>query len=697
MRELAATYQAEARERLEAITRLLLDLEEKRTPADVPAQVELIYRELHSLKGAARSIGAAAPESVAHAFEESLAGVRGAKSVPRAKVAEWFEQLDRLRATIVEDGGPTAAGPPAANVPEVGRISSAAVESGVRVATERLDHLMEDLGNLIVSEKAQEELVVGLSKLVREIGKSRGPADRVDSAARADAELAQFKDRLKASARGLDGVRVEMHRQLQALDDDVRGLRMTPIRPLFLSFERMLRDLAMESGKQIELEVTGEDTELDRSIIDQLRDPLVHLLRNAIDHGVESPDKRLSAGKLPHGRIQLAAIRRSREVVITIRDDGRGIDPALIRRRSVELKLLPPAEAEHLPDTEITDLLFQTGFSTHEAVSMISGRGLGLAIVRQAMDRVRGSVAVESAGPGQGTLFTITAPLTVATTRCFLLRAGAETYAIPIDAIQRIMLVDVGQVSRVEGRPTIAVDGRAALFLHLAALLNRKSVSYVHRLPVLVFDSASGLVAIAGDDIRGEQDLVVKAFPAALPLPPNLAGAATLASGEVVLVVEPTELVAHAMRSDADVPELTLPESAERHRPLVLVADDSLTTRTLERSVLLSAGYDVTAVADGTEAWRALQTLRFELLVSDIEMPGVDGVTLTERVRASPSIKDLPVVLVSALARPEDRLRGLDAGADAYIAKSDFRQTDLVETVDRLLGRVSTAVARTAG
>jgi len=685
-RELAATYSAESKERLEALTRLLLDLEQNRLTVPVATQIELIYREVHSVKGAARAVGVITTEAAAHVFEDQLAVSRGATSVSPPTVAAWFESLDRLRATIAGDGGDATADADVRADPEIASIGPPTAGS-VRITTQRLDGLMEDLGSLIVAEQARDEVLNGLSKLSRDLTMAARVDHQAGSVAAPQLERIDLHERLQVSVRALAGLRIETHRHIQALDDDVRGLRMMPIRPLFLSFERMVRDVALQAGKQVNLDVTGEETELDRAIVGDLQDPLMHLLRNAIDHGVETPEQRAAAGKPASATVQLAATAKGSQVVITLEDDGPGIDHVGIARRAVQLRLLSPEDAERASVAELNELLFKSGFSTKDAVSEISGRGLGLAIVRQGIDRLRGSVLVDGAASGHGTRFTITVPLTLATTRCFLLAAGSVTYAIPIRSITRIVAVERAAVRSVEGRPAIEIDGRAAGFFHLAAVLGRCEVEGADRLPTFVFESPSGLVAVAGDQIRGELDLVVKAFPPFFPPTPNLAGAATLGSGEVVLVVDPGELVRSALLAKGEIPGVRLgARTVVAARPRVLVADDSLTTRTLERSILQSAGYDVTVVPDGLEAWSVLQAQGSDLLVSDIEMPGIDGIELTERIRGDAKLKSLPVVLVSALAAPEERLRGLEAGADAYIVKGDFRQTDLLVTVERLVG-----------
>jgi two-component system chemotaxis sensor kinase CheA len=694
-RELMSTYRAEARERLEAVTRLLLELEKAGSGPAVKACVEQIYREVHSLKGAARSVSEPEVENLAHAFESLLAVARGHESIDEVEIHSWYGHLDRLGAliesTIVQLEA--APGVTRANSELAVPAPAAPLDESIRVAIPRLDRLLADAGSLLVSEQAQSEAVSQLSDVCRELvaleASFRRPA-RGSAPGSHAAGLRTLRQQLQGLLQTLRRQRVEGRRQLQALGDDLRTLRMTPVKSMFRSFERMVHDLALDTGKRVDFEMLGEEVELDKAVLDALRDPIVHLLRNAVDHGLETIAERRAAGKPETGSLRLTASRRGSEVLIALQDDGRGIDPGVLRAQAVRSQLLTPAEAEAAKDPQILDLIFASGFSTRSQADEISGRGLGLAIVKQALEALHGRVVIASHTVGVGSTFEVAVPLTLATTRCVLLVAGSDTYAVPLEAIQRTTVVGPDDIVVVQGRPAIRFEDRAAPFVHLTALLHGRAVATSPRLPAVILESAMGRVAIAGDVLRGERELVVKQFPAMLPRSiPCLSGAAALTTGEIVLVIDPADAAQRALRvaysASGFIP--TIAPTGPPPKPRVLVADDSLTTRTLERNILKAAGYDVAEVADGTEAIRMLQAETFDLVVSDVEMPKLDGIGLTQWIRAQPKISSLPVVLVTARGHADDRVRGLNAGADAYIVKREFRQSELLETVDRLLGR----------
>jgi two-component system chemotaxis sensor kinase CheA len=680
--ELRATYRAEARERLEAITRVLLEMERDPSRSERAQHIEHIFREVHSLKGAARSVSETAVERVAHAFEDAIVAARKRPPIDDLPLHDWYGHLDRLTALI----------DPPVDIPNTPG------EESIRVATPRLDRLMADVGALLVGEQARAQLVRDLAGLAESLTSAeqrwhRSPAGR--PAAGWPDDLHDVHQRLKVSIQSARQQQAEMRRQLDTLDNDIRELRMMTVGGLFRSFERMVKDLTRETGKRVDLELLGEATNVDKGVLDALRDPLVHLIRNAIDHGIETPVERESAGKPATAHLALRAERGGNVVVITVSDDGRGIDVAGVRAQAVRLGLLSTAQAEGLAGPEVFELLFRSGLSTRTEASEVSGRGLGLAIVRQAVERLRGQVVVQRSD-AQGTVFRLSVPLTLSTTRCLLVRALGGTQAIPLELIERTALIRPEQILTVQGQPTIRLDGRAvSLFWR-----ERASPRVKEKTPVVIFQTRGGLVAFPVDALLGEQELVVKPFPALLPPVPTMTGASTLPSGEVVLILNPIDLIDRHTRQAEDAPA-TLPimlpsmsapeaeqEGSEPQRPLrILVAEDSLTTRMLVRNILQAAGYEVVVTPDGAAAWEALQTERFDLLLSDIEMPNLDGIALTERIRATPALLRLPVILVTARAGAEDRVRGMQAGADAYITKGDFRQSELLDTLYRLLGR----------
>ena len=680
--ELRATYRAEARERLEAITGVLLEMERDPSRSERTQHIEHIFREVHSLKGAARSVSETAVERVAHAFEDAIVAARKRPATDDLPLRDWYGHLDRLSALI----------DPPVDIP------NAPGEESIRVATPRLDRLMADVGALLVGEQARAQLVRDLAGLAESLTSAeqrwhRSPAGR--PAAGWPDDLHDVHQRLKVSIQSARQQQAEMRRQLDTLDNDIRELRMMTVGGLFRSFERMVKDLTRETGKRVDLELLGEATNVDKGVLDALRDPLLHLIRNAIDHGIETPAERESAGKPATAHLALRAERGGNVVVITVSDDGRGIDVAAVRTQAVRLGLLSTAQAEGLAGPEVFELLFRSGLSTRTETSEVSGRGLGLAIVRQAVERLRGQVVVQRSD-AQGTVFRLSVPLTLSTTRCLLVRALGGTQAIPLELIERTALIRPEQILTVQGQPTIRLDGRAvSLFWR-----ERTNPRVKEKTPVVIFQTRGGLVAFPVDALLGEQELVVKPFPALLPPVPTMTGASTLPSGEVVLILNPIDLIDRHTRLAEDalaslpimLPSMPGPEAeqegSEPQRPLrILVAEDSLTTRMLVRNILQAAGYEVVVTPDGAAAWEALQTEPFDVLLSDIEMPNLDGITLTERIRATPALLGLPVILVTARAGAEDRVRGMQAGADAYITKGDFRQSELLDTLYRLLER----------
>jgi two-component system, chemotaxis family, sensor kinase CheA len=675
--ELMATYRAEARERLEAITRVLLEIERDPSGSKRAQHVEHIFREVHSLKGAARSVSETAVERVAHAFEDAIVAARKRPTDEDLPLHDWYGHLDELIA--LTDQSVVAAVP---------------LEESIRVATPRLDRLMADVGALLVGEQARAQLVRDLTGLAESLTSAEQRWHRSQAGRQSGGwpdDLHDVHQRLKLSIQVARQQQAEMRRQLDTLDNDIRELRMMTVGGLFRSFERMVKDLTRETGKRVALELLGEATNVDKGVLDALRDPLLHLIRNAIDHGIETPAERESAGKPATAQLTLRADRAGNVVVITVSDDGRGIDLAGVRGQAVRLGLLSTAQAEGLNGPDVFELLFRSGLSTRTEASEVSGRGLGLAIVRQAVERLRGQVVVERSG-AQGTVFRLSVPLTLSTTRCLLVRALGGTQAIPLELIERTALIRPEQILTVQGQPTIRLDGRAvSLFWR-----ERASPRVKEKTPVVIFQTRGGLVAFPVDALLGEQELVVKPFPALLPPVPTMTGASTLPSGEVVLILNPIDLIDRHARVLATLPtipwSMPAPEAEEggldAQRPLrILVAEDSLTTRTLMRNILRAAGYEVVVTPDGAAAWEALQTERFDLLVSDIEMPNLDGIGLTQRIRATPTLLRLPVILVTARAGADDRARGLQAGADAYISKGDFRQSELLDALYRLLGR----------
>jgi two-component system, chemotaxis family, sensor kinase CheA len=573
-----------------------------------------------------------------------------------------------------------------------------AVET-IRVATTKLDAVLAGVGELVVGRIGMEQRLAEADALAAVLtgwdtawsmawarhqrGDPRQNADRGALLAEGRVQLGharqllgQLRRRLDADVRRLGQVTSDLH-------DDVRRTRMVPAAAAFEVLPRMVRDIAHDAGKQVRLLLEGADTEVDRAVLEQVKDPLTHLLRNSVDHGIEAPAVRAAAGKPELGTIRLRAGQRNEMLVLEVDDDGAGIDPARVRAAAVAAGLLAAEAAEHAPDAEVVPLIFRAGFSTRTAVTALSGRGVGLDVVQAAVERLHGAVDVRSE-PGRGTTFVLSLPLSVSTMHCVLVEAGGQTFAVPTAVVDRIVRVAPADVGRAGGRAVLRVADRPVTLARLAdvlALPDRAGADPGDIVPAAVLGVQGGQVALLVDRLAGARELVIKTLPRPLTGIRHVAGAAILGSGEVAVLLSGGDLFAAA--SQTDVPPAPAP--GPRRPATILVVEDSVTIRTLEKDVLESAGFRVEVAGDGLAGWEMLSAGEFDLVVSDIDMPRLDGIELTRRIRASPRTRHLPVVLVTSHESREHRERGALAGADAYLVKGALDQDRLIDTIRRLL------------
>lgn len=596
----------------------------------------------------------------------------------------------------------------------------------VRLSTAKLDSLMARVGELVVTRigtgrrtdeiRALAETVAAWEetwrrirpqylKIVAAAGGESGTslmdlipeiqrlAPAVDEADVRSHEMSRQVTELRA------GIEADERRLAQVttdIEDEVRRTRMLPVSSTFDPLHRLVRDLARDLGKEVLLEVEGGDTEVDRSVLEHIRSPLTHLVRNALDHGVETPDVREAAGKARRATLRLAATQRGGSLILAIADDGGGIDVEHVRETAVGLGLVTNDQLRVMSERDVLRLIFRPSFSTSGSLTDVSGRGVGLDVVRETVERLNGMVDVSSE-LGAGTTFTLSLPLSVATTQALLIEIAGAVYALPIGAVSRIVSADRDEIGRAQGREMIVLEDGPVVLVRLEDVLQLPSdeESAASRRPIIIIGSDERRIGVAVDGLIGTQDVVVKPLPKPFERVRNVAGATVLASGEVVVVLNTSDLVRSAVRTAVRVePALERggETSASRMRTphssgagSVMVVDDSIVTRMLEKSILEAAGYTVHVAADGVEALRALHATPVDLVVSDINMPNMDGLALTQQIRADVALRDVPIVLVTSLDAPDDQMRGMEAGADAYIVKSSFSQEGLLETVARLI------------
>jgi len=465
-----------------------------------------------------------------------------------------------------------------------------------------------------------------------------------------------------------------------SIDDEVRRVRMLPFAEACQGLDRMVRDLARAVGKEVELVIEGGDVELDRSVLEGLKDPLRHLVRNAVDHGAETPEERRAVGKSPHLRLTVAAAVRGAQVEVVVADDGRGINLDALRAQVRKKGLPEPADAH-----ELAQAIFLQGFSTTKFITDVSGRGVGLDVVKSRVEALHGDVEL-SFTPGSGTRFTLSVPLTLTTLRVLLVAAGGQTFALSTANVQKLVRAEPDQLRSVEGRQMLALGARPVPLASLAATLGlRGPAAPAGKTPVVVLSIGEKRMAFVVEEFQAELEVVIKGLGARVRRTRFVSAATILPSGKIALVLNAANVVRKALQRPSGQVMASPDRKPKAPKKRILVVDDSLTTRALEKSILEAAGYDVTAAADGAVAWQALQERGADLVVSDVDMPRMDGFALTEAVRGSERFRDLPVVLVTARETEADRTRGVEVGADAYLGKSAFDQKNLLETIAQLL------------
>jgi two-component system chemotaxis sensor kinase CheA len=600
----------------------------------------------------------------------------------------------------------------------------------VRVPAEKLDTLLARSGELLVARRRVASRAEDLAALLEFVGRWKAewraaekalgrPRPGADGRAPANGGIGRAWPRRAALALGRAGDHLRrLEKELErlsaalaadgraldqaagALDDEVRRVRMLPFAGACQGLDRMVRDLARAAGKEVDFVLQGDSVELDRSVLEGLKDPLRHLVRNAVDHGAEPPEERRRAGKPPRACVTVAAVLRGAQVEVAVADDGRGPDLDALRRQ-LHKKGLP----EPPGDRELARLLFLPGVSTSPLITDVSGRGVGLDVVKSRVEALHGTVDLAFT-PGRGTRFTLAVPLTLTTPRALLVAAGGQTFPLPGTNVHKLVRVDPAALRTVEGREMLALGGTP---LPVAALADTLGLPASRQVPLPAGGQAPAVIVAAGDrrmafvvdELLAEQEVVIKSLGARIRRVPHISGTTILPSGRVALVLNAANLVRSALgRPPARGLAPVLAPPAPAAKKCVLVAEDSVTTRTLEKSILEAAGYEVAVAPDGAAAWDLLQQRGADLLVSDVEMPRLDGFALTEAVRGSNRFRDLPVVLVTARATDPDKAR---LSGRATLALSDappvgrFRPsaTFLFASVARAFGSAAAAVILT--
>lgn len=682
-------FRIEARELLEGLTQGIIALEKSDASKEL---VSRLLRLAHTFKGAARVVKQSEVSELAHRIEDVLTPYRDADGpIPKAQINRVLELVDACSELLKPVLSPlererTPAASPASEEPF----------TSVRVEIGEMDTLLYDLADVGVHVKAMHQETVSLEQiaemvnlLVNELALLHGSLKDNGKRPAAANDLRSLAEKVRTTLRrshhSLRAGLERAHRDLGNIRERASDLRLLPAQAIFAVLERTVRDTAESLKKRVVFEVVGGEHRLDAHVLLALRDALTHILRNAAAHGIETESERAATGKPAEGRVRLQIHKRGQRIHFLVEDDGRGIDIAAIRRSVIERKLVSRAQAEALGLAEATQLLFQGGLSTAPAVSEVMGRGIGLDVVRSTVARLKGEVSLRSE-PGRGTSVEIIVPVSMESMDVLAVVACETTALIPFAAVSRTVRLLNKDLARSANGAMLIWEDQALPFLPLAEILSgrRRQGPLPRAWTALVIQARGARAAIGVDGLEGVRNVVVRPLPTLSGPIPLVAGATLDGAGNPQLVLNPDALVA-AVRSETG--PATEPAAIQQFP--VLVVDDSLTTRMLEQSILETAGYQVDLAISGEEALEKARHKRYAVFVVDVEMPGMNGFELLERFRADPVLHRVPAVMVTSRNAAEDRQRAEQAGARAYIVKSEFDEGHLLRTIRGLIGEAS--------
>lgn len=724
-----ARFIEEAREHCSRISEGLLNLE--KCPGDAE-MLNGLFRSAHTIKGSSRMMKLTGVTGLAHKMEDVLDAVRVGKIPLSAPVSDvLFRGVDALSALLERiSAGDMSAEAPEALCEELAQISestfsgdatisSAQPESSdksaaltvpapaepapvnkaakgrpadyLRVNAAKLDDLIRLMGE-IVSEYGRFRRHVGrLCEIERTLarhlkavsGKLHIPDTEPDPLIEAGAALQLH---LRQSVRSMYDASLLQEHLVGDLQETSLRMRMQPLSTVFDPLRRTVRDLANEHGKDVDFVADGGDTELDRKIIDRIGDSLMHMIRNSLDHGLESAEERAAAGKPLKGAIRLSAYYDSGCAVISLSDDGRGLSVEKLREKARAKRLFEDDTLAGMSRAEITDLIFLPGFSTSPLITDISGRGVGLDVVKKSIvDELKGTVAIESR-EGNGTSFLLRLPLNLAVFPLFFLSANKSIFALPATSLVEMLAVQRSEIIEIVNKRAIRLREQLIPVENLSALIKLPGVPApeVNGVQIVIIRDGEEKLGLIVDDIIGREEMVVKPLPSHLQNLRMVSGVTIGERDSIISVLHVPELIRQA-REITD-PGRLRPAFKEERIATVLVADDSINTREIEKSILEAYGYAVITAEDGEEAFEKTRDKLYDLVITDVEMPRLDGFSLTERLRGDERYRNVPIIIVTSREKDEDKKRGILVGANAYIVKGAFDQSNLIETVRSLIG-----------
>lgn len=709
--KLRATFKVEAEEHIKVLSDGLIALE---TQPDIQNQrelIETIFREAHSLKGGARAVNLVEIQDICQSMENVLSAWKAEKIHPSPELfTTLYATIDIVKNFITLSGSPQpemskripglieilgklSDGKPvseqtAATLAQTEQPSQTSSNATIRVSTQKLDKLFQQVEETLIIKLTASQRVAAMKEMQNELKKwekrfGNGHQEFIKS----------FSENLDMLTKATAQDYRVIAGMVDTLLDDTKKVLMQPFSTLTEIFPRMVRDLSHSLGKEVAFHVSGSDIDIDRRILEELKDPITHLLRNSLDHGIELPEQREKSGKKKEGTISISATQISgNSMEIVISDDGAGVDPAKVKESALKQGAISSSDADTLTEQEIISLIFHSGVTTSPIITDLSGRGLGMGIVTEKVEKLGGQLFLESK-KGVGTTFRIVLPVSLATFRGIHVRVSERDFIIPTHYVRRVIRIKPEEIKTIEGKETIFTDQKTISYVHLCDLLDMprktpdKDLKANEKRLVVIVKAAETLAAIGVDSILCEQEVFVKSLGKQLQRVRNFTAATVTEWGKVIPILDPYDLIKSLLRENI-VKNTTAAPSGDKSilsKKTIIIAEDSLTARTLLKNILDTAGYTVKTAVDGAEAFSLLKTEHADLLLSDVEMPRMNGFELTRKVRGNEKLKDLPIVLCTSRGSKEDREQGIEAGANAYMDKSSFAQSNLLDIIQKLV------------